>query len=293
MPSARNSVCALALLLAAAHAIAAQDRASLLPQLHIGQKLTYQIRLRIDKHTHSESRIAAPNVPAEAPVDILRTISVEVLDVAPGSPRTKLILGLHIQDPANPQPRKALNISIGSDGSATPSKGAEELSTEDTEAWRAWLDRFAAAWAVPTKTPKLGEKWNAEEPITSSPLAALSWQKESQYLREEKCPAAQSMAERCAVLLTTALLKQRSSPKDATPDDFRQRQLKTRGSAKGRNEIFTYISLRNGLVLRSTEEAHQFMDVIVAKSDGSNEVRYNIDASSSTEVLLVPAEPAH
>ena len=95
------------------------------------------------------------------------------------------------------------------------------------------------------------------------------------------------------MIVTTASLKQRSSPKDATPDDFKQRQLKTRGAANGRDEIFTYISLGNGVVLRSSEETHQFMDVIVAKADGSNEVHYNIDATSSTELLLVPAAPAN
>jgi len=281
--------CACVLLCIAVRAWPAQNRASLLPQLHAGQKLTYQIRLRIDKRTQAESHVASPISPAERPVDILRTITVEVLEVAPGDPRDKLIVRLHIFDPAiSPHAPKTLELSIRPDGTVGPPQGAESLSAEDTQAWQAWLDRFALAWSIPAKTAKLGEKWTGEESIFGAPLAQLSWQRESQYVRDEKCPVEQSPADRCAVLLTTAILKQRSSAKDATPDDFKLRQLKTQGTAKGTNEVFTYISLSNGLVLRSSEEAHQFLDVIIAKADGSNQVHYNIDASSSTEMLLLP-----
>jgi len=44
-------------------------------------------------------------------------------------------------------------------------------------------------------------------------------------------------------------------------------------------------------VVRATENASQLMDVTVAKSDGSNRVRYNVDANSHSEVLLVFAAP--
>ena len=288
MASLFHGACACVLVCFGAGAVPAQNRASLFPQLHTGQKLTYQIRVHVDKRTKADSRVASPIVPVEGPVDILRTIGVEVLDVAPNDPRGKLLLRLQIYDPAiQPPAPKTLDLSIRPDGTVDPPQNADALSSEDTQAWQAWLDRFAIAWSIPAKTIKLGEKWNAEESIAGAPLAQLSWQKESQYVRDEKCPAAQSPADRCAVLLTTAILKQRSSPKDATPDDFRLRQLKTRGTAKGRNEMFTYISLRNGLVVRANEQAQQFMDVIIGKADGSNQVHYNIDASSSTEMLLL------
>jgi hypothetical protein len=93
------------------------------------------------------------------------------------------------------------------------------------------------------------------------------------------------------VLLTSASLKQKSSPKDATPDDFKIHDLKTTGTARGANEIITYISLTTGLVIRATENASQLMDVTVTKTDGSNRVRYNVDANSHSEVLLVFAAP--
>ena len=93
------------------------------------------------------------------------------------------------------------------------------------------------------------------------------------------------------MLLTTAKLVQKSSPKDATPEDFKLHQLKTMGTAKGSNEIITYISLTTGLVVRATEDATQQMDVLIAKADGSNGVRYNVDAKSQLEVLLLTQAP--
>jgi hypothetical protein len=93
------------------------------------------------------------------------------------------------------------------------------------------------------------------------------------------------------VLLTAATLKQKSSSKDATPEDFKLHELRTMGTAKGAGEIITYISLKSGLVMRATEETSQFMDVVVATADGSNRVHYNVDATSHSEVLLVQETP--
>jgi hypothetical protein len=89
------------------------------------------------------------------------------------------------------------------------------------------------------------------------------------------------------VLLTTSTLKQKSSVKDATPEDFKLHDLRTMGTAKGSSEIITYISLKTGLVVRATEETTQTMDVLVAKADGSNRVQYHVDAKSNAEVLLI------
>ncbi len=93
--------------------------------------------------------------------------------------------------------------------------------------------------------------------------------------------------ENCAVILTTAILKQKSSQKDATPEDYKLHDLRTMGVAKGKNEIITYLSLRTGLVVRATEDANQSMNVIVAKTDGSNRVHYLIDAESHAQVTLL------
>jgi hypothetical protein len=93
--------------------------------------------------------------------------------------------------------------------------------------------------------------------------------------------------ETCAVILTTAMLRQASNAKSDTPEDFKLHELRTAGTASGSNRIITYISLTTGLLVRATEEATQQMNVTVAKADASNRVRYDIKAKSRSEVLRV------
>src|SRR5260221_731579 len=134
------------------------------------------------------------------------------------------------------------------------------------------------------------------------PSGGLVWLKRSSYVRDEPCPAAQltmegrtneadRFHETCAVILTTAALKQESSRKNATPEDFKLHELQTTGTARGTNQVIAYISLKTGLVVGATEEASQSMDVVVAKTDGTNRVHYNVDAKSNSEVLLVAERP--
>jgi hypothetical protein len=133
---------------------------------------------------------------------------------------------------------------------------------------------------------KPGDKWRTEEQEeTPSPIANLVWEKETTYVGNDRCPLIP--AETCASFLTRATLKQKSSMKDATPEDYRLHELRTSGTAKGTNEIVTYISLKSGLVVRATEETQQSMDVTIAKADGTNGVHYTIEASSRFETLVV------
>jgi len=111
------------------------------------------------------------------------------------------------------------------------------------------------------------------------------WETETTYVGNDRCPLIP--AEACASFLTRATLRQKSSAKDATPEDYRLHELRTSGTAKGTDEMVTYISLRSGLVVRATDETQQSMDVTIAKVDGKNAVHYTIEASSRFETLLV------
>jgi hypothetical protein len=198
---------------------------------------------------------------------------------------------------------KSIEFTILADGSVNGVKGLDSLNPEQQQAWQQWVARFALAWTLPANGMKFGEKWKSEQAEQAgSPIAGLNWARESIYVRDEPCQASQlsimgdvtassDPSDTCAVLLTTAALKQKSSSKEATPDDFKLHELRTMGTAKGTNEIITYISLKSGLVVRATEETSQFMDVMVAKADGSNRVHYNVDAKSHSEVLLVTETP--
>lgn len=306
------------LLSAAAIAPSRDQRADLLPKLQPGQTLTYLVRFRSNKNVKTESNLVIPLAPSGSRADTRALLRIQILD----SQQLGGKLTIHarseflVEDTGEPvsknasQKQKSLTqplkpegkpveFTISPDGLAEKITGLDALSPEQQQVWQEWLARFAMAWALPSSSARIGDKWKADQPeLAPSLIASLIWARDSSYVRDEPCAPAQlstvgevtpsnSFADNCAVLLTTAKLVQKSSPKDATPEDFKLHQLKTMGAAKGSNEIITYISLSTGLVVRATEDASQHMDVVVAKADGSNGVRYNVDAKSQLEVLLL------
>jgi len=303
-------------------AAAGEKRASLLPKLQAGQKITYLIRFRVDKTVKTESNVTAPLAPTGAQLDVHGLFQMDVLDIQQANGKAAIharghFRALDLTQPLNSpvnndskqQPQredpaeKSIEFTISPDGVVRQVTGLDELSPEQQQAWQEWIARFAVAWTLPADGAKIGDKWNSEQPeAAASPIASLIWERESQYVKNEPCRASQlsnageisgatGAPDTCAVLLTTATLKQNSSPKDATPEDFKLHDLKTTGTAQGTNETFSYISLQTGLVVRATEEATQRMDVIVAKADNSNRVHYKVDAKSHAEVLLVIDAP--
>jgi hypothetical protein len=306
------------LLLLAASVFAGGSHVRLLPTLQPAQILTYLIRYRSDKNVKTEGTLAAPMAPNAAQIDAHGLLQIEVLDMQPAAntltlhARAKFLTldsGVWLKKRGDKEPHwnvqrinpegKTIEFTIFPDGSIDKVQGLDSLLPDQQQAWQEWVARFALAWTFPSPGVKLGEKWKSEQGEQASvPIAGLDWERESTYVRNEPCRATQlsvagevspstAPAETCAVVLTTAKLKQKSSPKDATPEDFRLHDLRTMGTAKGTNEIITYISLRTGLVIRATESASQSMDVVVAMADGSNRVHYNVDATSHSELLLV------
>ena len=102
----------------------------------------------------------------------------------------------------------------------------------------------------------------------------------------DKCPIVPE--ELCASFLSSSALRQKSSPKDTTPEDYRLRELKTSGTASGTNQAVVYLALKTGMLMRATEDVQQTMDVTIAKADGSNQVQYKIDVISHFETVIVP-----
>ena len=305
-------------LLAAATLCAGDRRVHLLPKLQPSQTITYLIRFQSDKTVKTESKVVAPMAPNAAQIDAHGLLRVEILDVqemgnkaaihARGQFLT-LDSGVSLKRPGDKMPAKdkqrvdpdgkSIEFTISSDGSVNKVIGLDSLFPEQQQAWQQWVARFALAWTLPANGMKFGEKWKSQQAEQAgAPIAGLHWARESIYVRDEPCQASQlsirgdvsassGPPDTCAVLLTTATLKQKSSSKDATPEEFKLHELRTMGTAKGAGEIITYISLKSRLVVRASEETSQFMDVVVATADGSNGVHYNVDAKSHSEVLLV------
>jgi len=307
----------LGLGLSASASLAAQrpEHVLVFPKLAEGQSFTYEISYRSETTTTAESNVAAPMAAPNGQTNTRLMLKVEVLALASDAGKPAAQLRTQFLSPdSSPLPSgSALNKSahdtsqtsrvvefwLHSDGHVTELTGFDALPIAEREAWQEWVGRFGAGAALPQKGPKPGDKWKADEQITNALLTGLSWDKELQYVNDEPCrapasgqppelPRSAQPAESCAVILTTATIKQKSPQKDATPDDFKLHDLRTYGVAKGKNEVITYISRSSGLVVRSTEDANQSLNVIVAKSDGSNRVQYIIEAQSHARVLLLP-----
>jgi len=321
----RIRVAAISLLFFAAisaKAETASDRAELYPRLQRGQILLYQISVRTNKRVKTESNVTAPMAPDSPQSFAHGLLRVEVADAQLEGTRTSaqirtrfitLDSASNVKDPqsgatapdqVHSEPDSVeVDFGIASDGRIGQVVGFDALKPEQQQAWQEWAERFAVAASFPQRSLAQGDKWKADEPVSSTAqIAGLVWLRNSQYVHDEPCPnmkmtvggdivSADDTSDVCAVVLTTAKLDQRSSAKDSTPEDYKLHDLRTMGVAKGRNEIISYISLRTGLVVRATEDANQSMDLIVAKSDGSNRVHYTVNADSHAQVLLIGDTP--
>ena len=297
-------------------------RVNLFPRLQAGQTLAYQISYHSDKHVKTESSVIIATPDDSAKVDVNALLRLEILGVQASGERAViharttfqvLNSNLHFRtpkiEPPSPQVQrqdaegKVVEFTILPDGRLDKVTGLDALFPEQQQAWQEWASRFLLAAAFRTQGVRVAQKWNSQEAENSpSPIAGLRWMRESTYVRDEPCGAVQltvqgsgapsdAEPETCAVILTTAGLKQDSNSKNATPEDFKLHELRTSGAAHGANRIITYISLKTGVLIRANEEATQEMKVTVAKADGSNRVHYDVNAKSRSEVVLVSESP--
>jgi len=269
-------------------------RPLLLPQLKPGQTLLYEVHGRLNRSVKTESRVSSLfGGPQQIQGDLSSQIRLSVQNVVTGKPHPAVTVQTELMPavppPANSPapPAQKLTFDILGNGQLGGIKGIDDLSPEQRLIWQFWVARFAFGWTLPPARLKPGEKWKFEEPeLNDSLIASLVWERETTYARDDQCPVLP--AETCAVFLTQSTLKQKSSTKDSTPEAYRLHELKTLGTAKGHNQVITYISRKTGLVLRANEDVQQSMDVTVMKSDGTNGVHYTVEATSHLETLLVP-----
>jgi len=269
-------------------------RMMLLPRLKAGQTLHYEIRGKLQRHLKTESRVSTMLHTPDLHQDFTIKLLLSVREVRKANGRLMVAARVDLQsegenassDVATATPK--VEFTINGDGQLANVEGLDNLDSEQLLAWQFWIARFAYGWTLPESGVRPGSKWKSDEiEKTPSPIANLVWERENTYAEDNRCPVIRG--ETCAGFLTHATLKQKSSPKDATPEDYRLHELKTTGAAEGTNETFTYVSLKTGLVLRATEEVKQSMEVTILKADATNGVHYDVEASSHLELLFIPA----
>jgi len=310
----RTFLAAALLVLVSATPAIGSTRVDLFPKLQPGQTLTYVITYRSDTLTKTRSPIALAASPGQTALNVRALLFLDILDATappgksgPGN-RSLINASAKLQSlDSNSSDSTAgtaatltpVDFTILPDGRLDKITGLDALTPGLQHAWQQWAARFAASAAYPPEGLASAQKWKSQEPErTPAPLAGLVWLRESTYVRNEPCRPlrmndqgdfvnSDQPPQTCAVILTTAALKQKSKPKDATPDDYGVRQLRTSGAARGHNKTILYISLATGLLVRSSDEADQSMSVTIAKADGSNQLHYDIDARSAAQVVLV------
>ena len=286
------------------------QRVRLAPQLHSGQILIYRIDFSSSRKLQTESRVTTSPVPSAESLNVSALLQVEVIEATAGRFRLKTyyserdragsgVSAAGADSTASTTVDKVIEVSIGANGAASQIKGFEKLSPAQQFVWNNWLERFTSSMVYGKSGIHLGQKWQSSEPETAtSPIAGLVWSKKSEYVRDERCPVAvepakstestsSAASDGCAVVFVRATLRQKSSPKNPTPEDYKLRNLRTHGTASGQNESILYISRASGLLIRATEVAQQSMDVLVELSDGSNQVHNTLDAKSRSEILLL------
>jgi hypothetical protein len=283
----------IALCFAAARDSSADHRVALLPRLHPGQALHYQIHGRVQRDVTTESRVTSLAKPADLKEDISLELEITIKEMRMENGRPVIAAHGEFELPNDapgknaPATNASVDFTIDGTGQVQKVEGLDNLEPEQRLVWQFWIARFAYGWTLPVDGVKPGQTWKTEEPErTPGPIANLVWDQQTTYGQNDKC--ATMPTEKCAVFLTTAKLKQKSSPKDTTPEEYKLHELKTSGTASGTNEIFTSISLKTGLVLRATEDGNQSMDVEIAKIDKSNAVHYKLDVTSRFEMVIVP-----
>jgi hypothetical protein len=273
--------------------VAYSQRLQPAPHLRAGQTLFYQIDCTSSRNSRTESRVVSAESPPAENVNISALLQVEIEEASATSIRMKTYYSERdatsgtAKAPAH-APDKIIEVTLSSDGAPSQLKGFDQLSPAQQFVWNSWLARFASQLTFPKSGVHRNQKWqSSEREAGSSPIANLVWIRKYQYVTNEPCDATKA-SQSCAVILVRAALQQKSSTKNATPEDYKLRNLKTSGTAAGENETILHISLATGLLVRATEDAKQSMDAIVALADGSNEVHYRVNAKSHIEIRLLP-----
>lgn len=303
----------------AALGTASEKALMLRPRLTAGLRLEYSVRYHEAKKVKTESPVTSADQPRNDDATSKGTLRITVLAGPDGDRSGAVLRAEFLPDPANPaqkseqsaaaaakgpSPAQSVQFRVLPDGTAGEIPGLDALPTDQQRLFQQWLNLFTSYAQIPAAGVRAGQKWNSDVPETAAaPIAGLVWERAGEYVRDEPCPTpsqvspaiaspAKAKRESCAVLLIHAKLKQKSSTKDSTPEEYRLHNMKTTGTAQGENETILYISPGSGLVLRASDEAQQKMEVTISLTDGTNRVHYDISANSRTDLLLLPG-PGH
>ncbi len=279
------------------------QRIHLAPKLVPGQSLRYQIDARTVTTSRSSGRIEDPQGPSKSEVNLSAVVRLEILPSAPDAPlrvrstyeKSSTTASSDSYDPSlavlQEQYRKlegrSFEFSLDAQGNAVNYAGLEGFFPDEKSAAaaREWFSQLASGVDLPREGIVIGQSWSSERTnVPGMPLLGLTWRTDSTYLRDEPCAPADS----CAVIRTRLSVAQRPL-RNATPDEYRRRNLRTSGKLSSSGESLSHISLRTGWLVRVSQTSSEQTDIVLIATDGGSQLRINARVESTTHITLLPA----
>jgi hypothetical protein len=287
-------------------ASSAQNRIHLAPKLIPGQSLRYQIDTRTLTASRSSGRIEDPQGPSQSEVNLAAVVRLEILASSPDAPlrirctyeKSSATAASDSYDPSlavlEEQYRKlegrSFEFSLDPQGKAANFSGLDGMFPDEKSAAaaREWFSQLATGVELPREGIVLDQTWSSERTnVAGMPLLGLTWRTESTYLRDESCAPA-APADICAVITTRLSVAQRPL-RNATPDEYRRRNMRTSGKLSSSGESLSYISLRTGWLVRVAQTSSEETNILLIATDGGSQLRINARVESTTHITLLPA----
>ena len=188
----------------------------------------------------------------------------------------------------------SIEFQLGPDGEVEYMQGVDEMvqDVRGLEAARAWLEQLGAGLGAPLTGVAPGQSWERTQPVLEAPLNGTELKSASTYLRDEPCDAEKPDADQCAVVLMRFALGQKPGEKNATPEAFRKKGLRTSGEWTSHGESLVYVSLSTGRTVSVTQSSEEWMDLNIRHENGGIPFRYAGRARNETHLLLLDDQPS-
>ena len=311
------------ILLALSLRAAPSTRVHLFPKYTPGETLRYQIETRTSSTSKMETPIENPEAASKSKQTVSLILRLDILNPLPanheppGSVRIRATYekssatfesdaydaaGSHIADQYKNLEGRSLEYTIEPDGQLSHIVGVDDALANRSiaENVHSWMNGLSSSARVPKEGIEIGQKWSSERPIEGVALGGLIWRNQSTYLHDEPCQSTDGppksppdvqpteMNGSCAVIVTQFKITRNG---DATPDDYARHDLDTSGTWTGSGGSLETVSLATGILIRSTQNATQNMDVEIASTLSGSKMHYVGHVESQSEISLLPATP--
>jgi len=184
---------------------------------------------------------------------------------------------------------RAIEFQLGPHGEVEYMQGLEEVlkDARALEAAREWLRQLGTGLEAPAKGVAPGDSWERTRAVPEAPLNGTELESKTTYLRDEPCEAEHAGGETCAVVLMRFSLGQKAGEKNATPEVFRKKGLRTSGAWTSHGESLIYVSLRTGRTVSVTQSSDEVMDLTIRHEEGGMPFRYAGRVKTETHLLLL------